>query len=318
MITYVESWVCSLFLSLSLSLSLSLPLSNLSLSLSLSLIVVSSTSIADSVALYLSTLPTLFPAWIIYKASHSQIGLCRIWEVFPWIFKAWNSQIGQRIQLLYLAWRICRAAQTWIIFKAWNSHIGLQSMENMQGFRDWTMERNASVHSMATTSIREYWAAKKREQRRKEKECSRLQDPSLMDEGKSRKLICSAMAKFWRKQTLGLTISIQRELFQQLLLHPTFQDLQTSTANVESTLLSNIRNTLSQLKVPCSTHELFLKRSSLTMVMNNTDGTTQMNHTRIAGILGVHRRNIAAANSCLEIKDDEDFLPLSACQRQLP
>ena len=123
-----------------------------------------------------------------------------------------------------------------------------------------------------------------------------------------------------QKQTLGITISIQRDIFQQLLLHPTFQDLQTSTANVESTLLSNIRNTLSQLKVPRSTHELFLKRSSLTMLMNNTDGTTQMNHTRIAGILGVQRRNIAAetASSRLEIKDDEEFLPLSACQRQLP
>lgn len=193
-------------------------------------------------------------------------------------------------------------------------------LENMQGClsRDWTMEMDASVHSMDTASMREYWAAKKREQRRKERESSRLQDPSLMDEAKSRKQICSAMAKFWRKKTLGLTRSIQRELFQQLLLHPTFKDLQTSTASVESTLLSNIRNTLGQLKVPRSTHELFLKRSSLTMVMNNTDGTTQMNHTRIAGILGVHRRNIAAASSRLEIKDDEEVLPLSACQRQLP
>lgn len=179
---------------------------------------------------------------------------------------------------------------------------------HMQGClsRDCTMEMDASVHSMDIASMREYWDAKKREHRRKERESIRLQDPSLMDEAKSRKKICSAMAKFWRKQTLGLTRSIQRELFQQLLLHPTFKDLQTSTANVESTLLSNIRNTLGQLKVPHSTHELFLKRSSLTMVMNNTDGTTQMNHTRIANILGVHQRNIAAASSRLEIKDDGD------------
>ena len=47
--------------------------------------------------------------------------------------------------------------------------IEFTSMENMQGCRDWTMERNGSVHSMATTSICEYLAAKKREQRTKEK-----------------------------------------------------------------------------------------------------------------------------------------------------
>ena len=66
---------------------------------------------------------------------------------------------------------------------------------HMQGClsRDCTMEMDASVHSMDTASMREYWAAKKREQRRKERESSRLQDPSLMDEAKSRKQICSAM-----------------------------------------------------------------------------------------------------------------------------
>ena len=39
------------------------------------------------------------------------------------------------------------------------------SLENMQGClcRDWTMEMDGSVHSMDTASMREYWAAKKRE-----------------------------------------------------------------------------------------------------------------------------------------------------------
>ncbi|MCO5578094.1 hypothetical protein L7F22_031932 [Adiantum nelumboides] len=54
------------------------------------------------------------------------------------------------------------------------------------------------------------------------------------------------------------------------------------------------------------------------MVVNNSDGTTQENRTRIAGILGVYRRNIAAANNRLELKDDEKVVPLSACQRQSP
>ena len=52
------------------------------------------------------------------------------------------------------------------------------------------------------------------------------------------------------------------------------------------------------------------------MVLNTTSGTV-LNQSKIATLLGVHRRNIAAATSRLHMKDEDEVLPLSACQRSL-
>lgn len=99
--------------------------------------------------------------------------------------------------------------------------------------------------------------------------------------------------------------------------HQPFSKLRGS--DVQSSLLSGVHNTLTQLKVPHSSSELFVKRASLTMILNNGDQrTTPVNQSKIAAVLGVHRRNIAAASSRLEMKDEDEVLPLSACQRQLP
>lgn len=159
--------------------------------------------------------------------------------------------------------------------------------------------------------LRDYWAAKKREQRSKER------DPNNNGRAptcKSRKNIISAVARCWRNQTRGLSVSEQKELFQELLQHHTFSKLQL--ADVESGLVSGIRNTLTQLKVPRSANELFVKKTSLSMVLNTTGGSA-MNQSKIATILGVHRRNIAAATSRLHMKDEDEVLPLAACQRSL-
>ena len=165
--------------------------------------------------------------------------------------------------------------------------------------------------------LRDYWAEKKRVQRTKERDqCTSLS----LQKSRSSKNVCAAMARYWRSQTKGLPINDQKEVFQQLLHHPTFSELQNSRSsnNVERMLLSNVRNTLTELKVPHSKNELFVKRASLMMIMNNADGTTSVNHSKIASVLGVHRRNIAAASSRLETKDEDEVLPLTICQRQLP
>ena len=44
----------------------------------------------------------------------------------------------------------------------------------------------------------------------------------------------------------------------------------------------------------------------------------EQRQSKIVVVLGVHRQNIAAASSRLEMKDEDEVLPLSACQRQLP
>ena len=99
--------------------------------------------------------------------------------------------------------------------------------------------------------------------------------------------------------------------------HQSFSKL--GSLDVQLSLLFGIRNTLTQLKVPHSSSDLFVKRTSLTMILNNGDQrTTPMNQSKIAAVLGVHRRNIAAASNRLENKDEDEVLPLSACHRQLP
>ena len=127
------------------------------------------------------------------------------------------------------------------------------------------------------------------------------------------------MARCWRKQTIGLSRPEQKEIFQQLLAHQTFSELQNSNFNnVEDTILSGMRNTLNQIKVPHSASELFVKRTSLTMVLNSSTGVASINQSKIASVLGIHRRNIAAATSRLENKDEDEVLPLTSCERQLP
>ena len=59
-------------------------------------------------------------------------------------------------------------------------------------------------------------------------------------------------------------------------------------------------------------NELFVKKTSLSMVLNTTIGTVQ-NQSKIATLLGVHCKNIAAATSRLHMKDEDEVLPLSAC-----
>ncbi|MCO5556714.1 hypothetical protein L7F22_010265 [Adiantum nelumboides] len=125
------------------------------------------------------------------------------------------------------------------------------------------------------------------------------------------------MARCWRRQTQGLTAVEQQEILEQLMHHQPFSRLRS--LEVQSSLISGVRNTLTQLKVPHSSSELFVKRTSLTMILNNADQrTTPLNQCKIATVLGVHQRNIAAASCRLEMEDEDEVLPLSACPRQMP
>lgn len=163
--------------------------------------------------------------------------------------------------------------------------------------------------------LQDYWAQKKREQRCKERNPAKTFELSRT---RSRKNICKAMARCWLRQTQGLTTVEQKEILEQLMHHQPFSKLRSS--DVQSSLLFGVRNRSTQLKVPHSSSELFVKRAALTMMlMNNGDQrTTPVNQSKIIVVLGLHRQNIAAAaSSRLEMKDEDEVLPLSACHRQL-
>lgn len=94
--------------------------------------------------------------------------------------------------------------------------------------------------------------------------------------------------------------------------HQTFSRLKKS--DIESSLISGVRNTLTQIKVPHSASEIFVKRTSLMMILNNSDRTKILNQSKIASVLGVHRRrNIATASNRFKLTDKNEALPLSSC-----
>ena len=73
-----------------------------------------------------------------------------------------------------------------------------------------------------------------------------------------------------------------------------------------------------QVKVPQTGDELFLMRSACMMIVNSElRKEKHVNFSQAARVLGIHRRNLVAANSHLQLADD-CALPLQACQRQPP
>ena len=116
-------------------------------------------------------------------------------------------------------------------------------------------------------SMRNYWAARKKEQRIMAKDALRMRIDGRVDD-KERKKICRHMAKCWRKQTQGLLDNLQAKILVQLLQHPTFSNLQQTSLKVERAIFSNIRNTLSEVKIPHSNNKLFLKRATVMACLN--------------------------------------------------
>ena len=164
--------------------------------------------------------------------------------------------------------------------------------------------------------MREYWALKKREERARKRPLG-IQENSETPKFQQRR-ICKHIETCWQEAIQGICVNEQREIFQELLLLPTFRDLQPIQLGVQRSILSNIQNTLMQVKVPRTGDELFLKRSACMMIVNNESSKEKhVNFSQAAKVLGIHRRNLVAANCRLQLSED-GALPLQTCQRQPP
>ena len=146
------------------------------------------------------------------------------------------------------------------------------------------------------------------------KDALRMRVDGQVDD-KERRKICRHMATCWHKQTQGL---LGAKTFVQLLQHPTFSNLQQTSLKVERAIFLNICNTLSEVKIPHSNNELFLKRAIVMACLNVNSSSNKilLSNKIVAGVLGVHRRSIIFANLRLQIEEDNGKLCLSACQCQ--
>ena len=171
---------------------------------------------------------------------------------------------------------------------------------------------STAIRHETTRRIREYWALKKRESRRRKRE----RDASYSSEYMT--MVCKKVVKCWQVETQGMDLDARKNTFQQLLQQSTFRMLQPSSPNIEKSILCNIQHTLNQVKVSQSTEELKLKRAACMMMLNNEGDTSRyISNSQMAKLTGLHRQNFAAANARLKQGEDGEF-PLQLCQRPRP
>ena len=108
------------------------------------------------------------------------------------------------------------------------------------------------------------------------------------------------------------------KILQQLLRHPMFSVLQPTLSKVERIIFSNIYHTLSEVKTPHSNKELFLKCATIMACLNGASGVdNQMSGRKAAKALGLHQRNVIAANFLLQHEAEEGSFPLDSCHRRM-
>ena len=117
---------------------------------------------------------------------------------------------------------------------------------------------------------------------------------------------------------MGFSEGLQVKILQQLLQHPTFSVLKPKSEKLERLIFSNICHTLSEVKTPHSNNELFLKRATVMACLNGASGVdNQMSGRKVAKALGLHQRNVIAANVRLQHEAEEGSFPLDLCHRQM-
>ena len=188
--------------------------------------------------------------------------------------------------------------------------IQAMSFEPHEPFHNLQQSNKGIESAAAISKIREYWAEKKREDRSRKKGVEMCCDSHVIKK-KAAKTVISC----WQQVTREMDIDMKKDIFKLILQHPSFMNIPSfATSTVERSILSNIQNTMRQVKVPRSAAELALKRSACLMMLNG-NSSTRVNHTQTAKFLGLHRRNLVATSARLEVSEDGE-LPLELCQKQ--
>lgn len=162
--------------------------------------------------------------------------------------------------------------------------------------------------------IREYEARKKREQRERTK---RKREANLMEADESvKQRIVFETINFFNARTQSMERTVKCEIFNRISQHPAMLGLRDQSSReelqVQAALVANVRNTLAIVKQPTNREELFLKKSTLTMLMNSTE---EMPIAKVARVLQVSKPSLYKARSCVQATshDGNGLFSLAAC-----
>ncbi|MCO5570885.1 hypothetical protein L7F22_024614, partial [Adiantum nelumboides] len=173
--------------------------------------------------------------------------------------------------------------------------------------------------------IREYEAFRKREQRAQlkrrgdvglvderegneaakgMKDLTKAQDCAKIVKNEKRAKIAKGIARYVLQSTSGMDMDTKKDIFNRMIQHTSLKDLQNNKASApyfKDTLIENIWNTLQDLKRPQNEDEMFLKRSTMTMLLNskNPEEAQGLNVNVVSKLLSIHRRNLYGAKNRL-------------------
>lgn len=101
-----------------------------------------------------------------------------------------------------------------------------------------------------------------------------------------------------------MDIAVRRDIFDRFCLLPCMEKFQPkSNAEINEAIVASVRSGLNLMKQPRSSEELFVKRSSMLMLMNQESSTnsevSHINLSATARALQIHKRNFYVARSRL-------------------
>lgn len=146
--------------------------------------------------------------------------------------------------------------------------------------------------------------------------------PEFNDEVKRAK-VAKDIARYILRQTNAMDMNAKKDIFKRMIQHPSLKDLHSEkapTPGLADTLIANIRNTLQDLKRPQNEDEMFLKRSTMLMLVSSKDreDARGLNVNAASKLLSIHRRNLYGARNQLLQQTENSALSFSTCHRSLP
>ncbi|MCO5611950.1 hypothetical protein L7F22_066210 [Adiantum nelumboides] len=141
-------------------------------------------------------------------------------------------------------------------------------------------------------------------------------------ENEKRAKIAKGIARYVLQSTSGMDMDTKKDIFNRMIQHPSLKDLQNDKASTPcfaDTLIKNILNTLQDLKWPQTKDEMFLKRSTMMMLMNskNPEDAQGLNVKAVSKLLSIHRRNLYGVKSHLFQQIEKTSLSFATCHRSL-
>ena len=178
---------------------------------------------------------------------------------------------------------------------------------------------SSSTIGLSRKNIRQYEADRKRRYRQSVV-ATREQEENIEVSEPKRREVAQNLADLFLNETYGMDVAVRKDIFERFRLLPCMEKFQPkSHAEINEAIVSRVRSSLSLMKQPRSGEELFVKRSSMLMLMNQESSTTaevsQLNLRATARALNIHVRNLYGARSRLTATENGQLL-WDSCRRK--